>query len=67
MKRDVDPLDLSAPDLTESSLCAGRQAIHVSGAHLLLDFLEEVAGNSANEFKMQPEEELGILDTVEGF
>lgn len=66
MNRDTDPLDLPAPDLTESCLCAGRQGSHVSRVHLVVDFLDGAASNSANEFKMQNEEELGILDKAEG-
>ena len=66
LNRDADPLDLSAPDLTESCLCAGRQGGRLSRVHLVSDFLDGAAGNSVNEFKMQYEEELGILMAAEG-
>lgn len=47
-------------------LPACRETSRVSRVHLVFDFLDGAARNSVNEFKMQYEEELGILVAAEG-
>lgn len=55
------------PQTSQRAACVlGDKEDVVSRVHLVFDFLDGAASNSANEFKTQYEEKLGILDTTEG-